>query len=442
MSYRVISTLQRQPGLLLMAILIGWTVACRPAAAGGPSAQSQSQPYTFYLGTWTETNDDNKLIPLDPQTLEDQSGGTTLELGTFSADGSTQVVVEYSEGRSVNSPNLDPEEVWIVVYDVPGGTERGRFHPPASGLIYDLSEDGGRLLLQPFPFPPGYYPPPVEWYVIDTTSGEPVTHIKDGDNACYRQNATFDPAGQRIFCVVDPDLDKSDKPQPMRIVAYDVESGLKSEELELPQILVGGSVSGRNDQALWEFLEPAISLSPDGHRLAVVHADADKITLIDADNLSVEKTVSLHDDTALWDWFGLMPAIAHAKGKAQGTIRQTAFSADGQYLYVFTQEIWVEPEDAPAERGLWLVDLERERFVESALPDYQIQWLRPAPDGTVYAFGTTEERLLPYEIRRTSPSRLWRLDGLSLEILAEREFTGYRGGWLVGGEAAPHETSS
>ena len=70
-----------------------------------------------------------------------------------------------------------------------------------------------------------------------------------------------------------------------------------------------------------------------------------------------------------------------------------------------------------------------------ALPESQIQWVRPAPDGTIYVFGTTDRRLLPYEIRSTSPSMLWRLDGRTLEILAERAFTGYRQGWIVEGVA-------
>lgn len=114
-----------------------------------------------------------------------------------------------------------------------------------------------------------------------------------------------------------------------------------------------------------------------------------------------------------------------------GTIRQAVFSSDGRHLYVFSQEVRPEFEDPPSERGLWVVDLTQQRLVAEALPDYQIQWVRPAPDGTVYAFGTTDERLLPYEIRTTSPSMLWRLDGGTLEILAERSFKGYRGGWLV-----------
>jgi hypothetical protein len=419
--------------LFLLAFgLIGWVGACRPAVAGAPA--DQAQPYTFYLYPWTENDNENRLIPLDPETLVDRPKGQTMELGRswrLSPDGSTLVNVEYPEGRA----SQDLEDRWIVVYDFQNGTERNRFHPPASGLISGLSQDGTRLLLQvdAYPYTQSPYPPTVEWYVVDTTSGQLLAHIKDDDNACFGQSAYADPAMRRIYCVVDPAITARDEPEPMRIVAYNVESGIKAEELELPQVLIGGENSDQiiKSQPVWVFFEPTLVISPDGQRLAAVHADADEITLVDAHSLTVENTFSLRRDTNLWDWFGLAPAPAHAKGEAQGTIRHAAFSFDGQHLYVFSQEVWVKLEDAPAERGLWLVDLAQEQIVAEALPDYQIQWLRPVPDGTVYAFGTTDERLLPYEIRTTSPSMLWRLHGRTLEILAERPFTGYQGGRIV-----------
>jgi hypothetical protein len=52
----------------------------------------------------------------------------------------------------------------------------------------------------------------------------------------------------------------------------------------------------------------------------------------------------------------------------------------------------------------------------------------------LYAFGAADEGLGPYEIREDSPSRLWRLEGETLAVLAERAFVGYRGGRMVGGE--------
>jgi hypothetical protein len=404
--------------------LIGGAVACGPIAAGAPSPQT----YTFYRHRFNP--DENKLVPLDPQTLADQPDGQPLEPGRFSTDGSTRVDVEYPPGRDVNDPNLNPDEVWIVVRDLQSGVERSRFHPPVTGLISTLSQDGSRLALEPYP--PASYPVSAEWYVIDTSKGQLLAHLKDADTFCFRGGTgLFDPAlKQRVYCPVDPEPE-ANGPEPLRIIAYDLESGDKAAEVELPEVLIGGRQTGQvvNDQPVWTFLEPAVELSSDGQRLAVVHADAAKVTLIEAESLTVERTLALNRRASLLDWFA--PAVAQAKGPSEGAIRQAVFSPEGQYLYIFSQEFWVRPEDAPARRGLWLVDLTQGDIVAEALPEFQIQWVRPAPDGTVYVFGTTDERMAPYEIRQTSPSRLWRLDALTLETLAQREFTGYQSGWLV-----------
>ena len=91
----------------------------------------------------------------------------------------------------------------------------------------------------------------------------------------------------------------------------------------------------------------------------------------------------------------------------------------------------MESDAAAGERGLWLVDLEHERVTARALPEHQIQWLLPAPDATLYAFGTTDANLGPFEIREDAPSMFWQLDGRTLQVLAERAFDGYRGGRLI-----------
>jgi hypothetical protein len=231
--------------------------------------------------------------------------------------------------------------------------------------------------------------------------------------------------------VVDPMITEASEPEPMRIVAYDVESETKAEERQLPDVLIGQRETELNDQTVTELLEPAVALSPDGRRLAIVHADEDRVTLLDARNLTIERTVSLERSSSLWDLFA--PAVAYAK-EITGIIRQAEFSLDGQYLYLYNviQEAPLVPGEArPEQRSLWLVDLERSLIAAEALAGYQIQWVRPAPDGTVYVFGTTDERLGPFEIRPSSPSMLWRLDALTLEILAERKFTGYRGGRVI-----------
>jgi hypothetical protein len=405
---------------------MGWVVACRPKADGRPTTSLKAMPlpqsYRFYLHDWTA---DEGLIPLNLETLEDQPNGQALDPGILSADGSTGVTIEYTRGRA----SLDPEHLWIVVYDLGSGAERNRFHPPASAFISDLSADGRRLLLRPDPFPPNSYPPAVEYYLVDTASGEQLAHLQDETNACFRQRAHLDPAGQRLYCLVDPALMETDGPQPLHLAVYDLKSGQKTAEIEVPQALIGGTNTERNGLPLEEFLEPSLVLSPNGKRLAIAHAESDRITLIEAQELAVERTFSLKRSVSLWEL--LAPDVAYAKGEMSGTIRQAAFSPDGALLYVFTHQVLATNEEPPEARGLWLVDLKREIITAETLHEYQIQWIEAAPDGYVYVFGTTDERLLPFQIREDSPSKLWRLDDRTLEIVVERDFTGFRQGLLV-----------
>lgn len=415
------------PHLFLVTIML-LTTACysTPVSEEFEPPTLANQPYTFYLfDPFART----ELLPLDPQTLIEQPVTKTAKPGLFSADGSTAVDIVYPEGRA----NLNPEDSWIVVYDLQNGSERNRFHPPVRGIVAGLSADGIRLLLQPDFSLSSYYPPPLEWYLIDTSSGQELAHVKDENNACFRQNVYFDPTGQRLYCVVDPILTQADEPQPMQMTAYNSESGLKIGGQELPEIYIGGTQTDIDGRQVELFLEPAVALSPDGQQMAIVHADTNKITLLDTHQLTVERTITLEESSTLWDLF--TPATTFAKGPVLGTIRHTVYSPNGKFLYLFTQEIEMLPDEkiqeSPGQHGLWLIDLEQGIITAKALAAYQIQWIEPASDGTIYVFGTTETGLGPYEIRPSSPSKLWHLDALTLDILAEREFTGYQAGRIV-----------
>jgi hypothetical protein len=415
------------PALLLWVGLALFAAGCRPLEAAGAGQAAPSELRLYLADGFISDN----FVPLDGGTLADLPGATSRELHLVSAGGDSGIAVEATAGRA----NPDPQTIWVNMHDLVNGTTR-RFHPPVSGLAVGLSADGTRLLWEPFPPRTQVYPPPVDWYVLSTADGAVAGHVYDEDNACFRQNASLSPDGKRLYCLVDPALHDISGPQPVRVVAYEVVGrNLWTADRPAAEVALETRIGQRpmtmTDSMGWELLEPALALSPDGATLAVVHADGDALTLIDARDLTLIRSLDLAAPRTLLDILGLPAAPAHAKGEMSGTLRQAVFSADGRRLYVFSQLLTPPDAPPPAERGLWLVDLDRGRVTAAALEAYQIQWLLPAPDGSLYAFGTSDDFLMPYEIRETSPSRLWRLDGRTLDVLAEREFTGYRAGRLV-----------
>lgn len=409
-------------------LLVGWAVSglgllagCAPAGGAAEAAA----PLTLILTDPFSA----AAVQLDPLTLA--GAGKASASGLWSADGRTGVTVVAEAGRA----NPDPKKTWGVVHNQPDGAERTRFNPPVSGQAVALNADGSRLLWQPFPPPTGVYPPPVDWYVLATADGAVVSHVYDPDNACFRQSVLFAPLGDRLYCLVDPALNDISGPQPIRIATYRIgwaADTTASNSEPLAEVLLDGRIGQRPNTAGtgWELLEPALALSPDGATLAVFHADADRLTLIDTATLSISHSFDLRRPAGLLDIFGLSAAPAHAKGETSGTLRHAVFSADGRRLYIYSQVLTLPDEPPPAARGLWLVDLERGRVTAEALSAYQIQWVLPAPDGSLTVYGTADTTLFAHEIRETTLSRLWRLDGATLAVLAERTFTGYRGGRL------------
>ena len=405
--------------LWVLLLIAGWLLAgCAPAAV--MEASPPSRPYTLAVA---DQFIPTAFVPLDAALAP--SGEEPLPPMWLPAGGAIGVSTEHTSGRA----NPDPATTWIVVHDLPGGGERGRFHPPVSGHPAGISAGGSRLLWQPFP-PVTAYPPPLEYYVLDTAAGSVLGHVQDENNACFRQSALFDPQMKRLICVADPALVSPLEASPLRLVAYDVASGARAAELELPDVLVGMTAAQETNAGIVQtFLEPAVAFSPDGRTLVVVDAASERITLIDAASLAVERSFTPRRGLRVWDLLGLGVSPAAAKGVARGTLRHAVFSDDGRLLYVFSQIMREEGETG--EGGLRVIDLERERLAADALGGYQVQWVLPAPDGTVYAFGTTGELLAPHQIVEDAPSMLWRLDGRTLAVLAERPFVGYRGGRLI-----------
>jgi hypothetical protein len=403
-------------GLTLLAVFAlsasGWL---QRLVSFGPLASTQ--PYAVYLSDFWTTP---QFVPLDPSTLADRAGVVTPPRhgSLYSADGSTLVDVEYAAGFNATSAGSQPNLIWIVVRDLSSGAERARFHPPVGGDPLALSADGTRLLLQPNQTASRAF---IDLYLLSTTDGRLLSHIQDSHHACWRQISTFDAALLRAYCLSD----QFGNAQPAHLLAYDLSTGALASQLDLVDVLVGPPSAGSAAGGSPIFFEPSLALSPDGGQIALVHADTDRVTLVDAQALTLERSLPLSPQASLWDF--LAPAIAYAKG-GPSTLRQAVYGSDGRILYVFTQVVSDTP---PAQRGLWAVDLTTGTILARALTELQVQWVIPAPDGSVYVYGTTDPDLVEFEIRPSSPSSLWRLAAATLKPLAHRDFTGYRDGRLV-----------
>ena len=163
---------------------------------------------------------------------------------------------------------------------------------------------------------------------------------------------------------------------------------------------------------------PGAALSPDGRTLAIVDAEADRVTLIDAERLAVERVVDVRPHGSWLDWLPLRAAVAHAKGPLQGRMRQATFSADGRYLYVYGVEMTPKPDnpDQAESTGLGMTafDLARGTIAASGLAGQQVFNAQAAPDGSVYL--TSEADPGGSQAR----FELLHVDGHNLHVLATR----------------------
>jgi hypothetical protein len=327
------------------------------------------------------------------------------------------------------------EQRTIVVYDGLGGPERLRFEAPAAVVAPRLSGDGSRLVtgIPLFGSPSGITRE--TWYVFDTRDGGQISTVQeDGPDPKPGglPSSLIDPAAERLYRSAVGG--EGDGPWPLQIVAHDLTTGAEIGRLILPDVRAGERYDRWIDQVpIADVLTPAVALSPDGTRIAVVDAEADELTLLDAATLTVERAVEIARPRGLGvrvlTWLGLAPRSASAKSM-DGRILWAIFSPDGTRLYVYGFEGAVGDDlDTATKHGLGLTAIEvtSGEIVASGLDGQELFDVLPTPDGeSLYVIGPT----VPWAMSSGEPSyRLARLDAATLQTLAEREFP--RSAWIV-----------
>ena len=395
------------------------------ARAHVASPVTTSPPYAIFAAP-----DRNPSVQLDPETLADVPNAPSLNFGALyrnwvlSADGSVSARLDQSSGV-------------IEIHSGVIGPVRLRIHPSTTLFAQALSRDGARLLTQvPMSCGPSGCTAPV-WNVYDTGDGRLVSTVT-GDNQGYGGDAFLDPAGRRLYRPTFARGDRAEGPWPLQLVAYDLTAATGREigHLTLPTVPAGIWYDRVVDQVpVEETLMPAIALSPDGRTIAVVHADTDSLTLIDANALRVERTAPLTRPASrarrVLGWLGLAPQAAEAKFM-DGRSLSAVFAADGSLLYVYGAEGTVNPDTATVrEQGLGLraIDPASGAIVGEALSDQEFDTVIPAPDGrAVYTNGPT----IPWAVvTGEPPDRLVRLAPRSLAVLATRDFPDRRSVALI-----------
>lgn len=398
--------------LLLAAALVA--LLTPHAGAGSNHSDTRLAPQPATLLTWDR--EARGLTPLEPLTLEDAPVGPVLTSPASSvpwvasADGSTLVSLEQSR---------------VVVRDGETLTERIRFRPPVvTAFAPVLSPDGSKLALMTKDYP-------LEWIALETASGRLLTTISTDDYKPLGGGPFFpkfwiDSDGSYLESLVCACSGEGTGPAPAQLVRYDLATGQEARRLELPEVLAGTwrIAGGERLVPVVAHLTPGVALSPDGRRLAVVHADAQAVTVVDLLPFAVERTVAITRPTGVVDrLLGLLPLVpqgASAKGIAEGPLRAAVFHPDGRHVYVFGFEEWKDVSGVANHRGLGLqrVDLATGEVVAEIGADAWFEVVLPAPDGqSVYVVGGT-----PGEVTDEG-TLLRRLDATTLEPLAERQLT-------------------
>lgn len=415
----------------LIATAVSIVVALSDLTGGANPLADNTQPFALHV----TTNQGKAYQPIDPVSLNDLGDEGPLRFDhdwphlAVSADGSTFVTINPSQG---------PLDDWIIVRDGIGGAVRQAITPGEAVYNPRLNADGSRLVAEPSLIcgPTGCGER--TWYTWDTRTGELLATTR-ADLGAPVWPDLLDPAGGHLYYAFYEQPRSSTStplpaepsavgPWPLQVASYDLTTGRETARATVPGVSAGSwQVESIDQMYVGEMELPALALSPDGSRLAVIDAALETLTLLDAGTLAVLETHAIHRPEGLADrllgWLGVAPEAAQAK-VSEGRAISATFSPDGDALLVsgYETEVGETIEDITSHGvGLLRIDVDSGEINADSLDGLHAEIVAPSPDGeSIYVLRSAQTW---WDRANQDPDFiLYRLDADSLETIAERHF--------------------
>lgn len=220
------------------------------------------------------------------------------------------------------------------------------------------------------------------------------------------------PDGRLIYLFGNPCC-ASNRPGPPYVFAIDTTTGEEVDRAELPGLIVGSPPDSPDHPFL--DLSPGITITPDGARIYIAHADSERVTAIDTNPLRPQPPEAVQRPQPLagrlTSWL-LDQLVTRAEAKSVTNSRVTHSSTDGRLLYITGSDAIVCEYDPHSycgrePLGLQLIDLESMQLIHH---EPRIERFLITPDGR-WLIGTGSDRYWSNDEQRTVT------DALGLKVL-------------------------
>jgi hypothetical protein len=286
---------------------------------------------------------------------------------------------------------LDGDRVRVL--DGASGTQRTEWPRPQNEYVRGISPDGTRLVAsQVHERERGQ-----GWAVLSSDDGQVLVSGRS-------QYPIFDWQNNRVYGFGGSgDPLEQIEPQPAVLLVHDLQSSDEIGRLTLDGVLHGSEFG------------PSMALHPNEQQLVLLHGDADKLTIVDTQQMQIVSTRDLTgsqdplkaDNIRGWDLQFAPNGTLYAGGSEQPVVRNL---------------------------GIRRINVEQAEIEAEALIDENWSWYRVAPDGSAIFFYGSRPGPVPSAVQGgppPNPALLRRLDPQTLTVTAERPFEGFYQPFLV-----------